>query len=341
MPNYTLMTNPDRTSWLKSRQDGIGGSDVAAILGDSPWKSPYGLWGEKTQNIEAKDISQNPRVEAGTRLEPLIREWFQDLHPDLYVFPTDIEGSITTFVSKDRPWAMADLDGIAIDLDNPKRKPIVVEIKTAHTPYATEWRDPSFGNAAIPKHYLDQVLHYLSVTGWDEAYVCVLIDGWDLREYHITRDDMLIDSNDAKVDEFWTENVQKRISPPPTTKADGQSIFANHPASQGIRHLTSEGEQEDFEELIDDWSDAKEKVQAAEAVLDAATCALKAAIGNDKGVALDSGTITWVKKTRPKTDTKAMLAEDPDLCHAYDELKAKHTEKIPADGGLRWKAAKQ
>lgn len=27
--------------WLKERQKGIGGSDVAAILGMSPWRTPY------------------------------------------------------------------------------------------------------------------------------------------------------------------------------------------------------------------------------------------------------------------------------------------------------------
>lgn len=30
----------DRTEWLKARRSGIGGSDIAAILGLSPWATP-------------------------------------------------------------------------------------------------------------------------------------------------------------------------------------------------------------------------------------------------------------------------------------------------------------
>ena len=32
--------NMDRLDWLKARQSGIGGSDVAAIMGLNKWKSP-------------------------------------------------------------------------------------------------------------------------------------------------------------------------------------------------------------------------------------------------------------------------------------------------------------
>ena len=35
--------------WLKERQKGIGGSDVAAILGMSPWRTPYQVWEEKSE----------------------------------------------------------------------------------------------------------------------------------------------------------------------------------------------------------------------------------------------------------------------------------------------------
>ena len=38
--------------WLKERQKGIGGSDVAAILGMSPWRTPYQVWEEKTTPID-------------------------------------------------------------------------------------------------------------------------------------------------------------------------------------------------------------------------------------------------------------------------------------------------
>ena len=38
--------------WLEYRRMGIGGSDVAALLGISKWKSPLELWLEKTGQSE-------------------------------------------------------------------------------------------------------------------------------------------------------------------------------------------------------------------------------------------------------------------------------------------------
>ena len=38
----------NRDQFLAGRKKGIGGSDVAAILGFSPYKSPYQLWLDKT-----------------------------------------------------------------------------------------------------------------------------------------------------------------------------------------------------------------------------------------------------------------------------------------------------
>ena len=38
----------NREEWLQARRRGIGGSDAAAVLGLSPWKSNVRLWEEKT-----------------------------------------------------------------------------------------------------------------------------------------------------------------------------------------------------------------------------------------------------------------------------------------------------
>ena len=43
------MTN--RIEWLKARQKGIGGADVAAILGINPYRTPLDIYREKTTEI--------------------------------------------------------------------------------------------------------------------------------------------------------------------------------------------------------------------------------------------------------------------------------------------------
>ncbi|WP_410960483.1 YqaJ viral recombinase family protein, partial [Salmonella sp. SAL4361] len=47
-----MNTQVNRDQFLAGRKKGIGGSDVAAILGFSPYKSPYQLWLDKTGRSE-------------------------------------------------------------------------------------------------------------------------------------------------------------------------------------------------------------------------------------------------------------------------------------------------
>ena len=56
----------NREQWLEERKKGIGGSDVACILGMSPYKTNVALWEEKVGIREPEDISQKEYVKNGT-----------------------------------------------------------------------------------------------------------------------------------------------------------------------------------------------------------------------------------------------------------------------------------
>ena len=51
--------------WHFERRLGIGGSDVAAILGQSPYKTAYQVWQEKTNRAEPEDLSDKDYVSCG------------------------------------------------------------------------------------------------------------------------------------------------------------------------------------------------------------------------------------------------------------------------------------
>lgn len=59
--------------WLEWRKLGISASDIPVVLGLSPYKTPYQLWAEKTGRYNTVDISANPNVRRGNRLEDTIR----------------------------------------------------------------------------------------------------------------------------------------------------------------------------------------------------------------------------------------------------------------------------
>ena len=61
--------------WLQVRRSGIGGSDAAAALGLSPWKSPLELWEEKAMG-KTQPRQENDAMIFGRLLEPIVREEF-------------------------------------------------------------------------------------------------------------------------------------------------------------------------------------------------------------------------------------------------------------------------
>jgi putative phage-type endonuclease len=61
--------NQGSDEWLVWRSKGITASDMPVILGLSPYKTPWQLWAEKIGRINAPDLSNNPNVQRGHRLE--------------------------------------------------------------------------------------------------------------------------------------------------------------------------------------------------------------------------------------------------------------------------------
>ena len=82
---FTIIDNADHAEWLKARSYGIGGSDAAAVIGKSPYKSNVELFDEKTGRKTAEDISDKPYVRYGNGAEPLIRKLFALDYPEYEV----------------------------------------------------------------------------------------------------------------------------------------------------------------------------------------------------------------------------------------------------------------
>ncbi|SEG88392.1 YqaJ viral recombinase family nuclease [Marinobacterium lutimaris] len=65
-------------AWLDWRAQGVSASDMPTIMGKNPYKTAYQLWLEKTGRANPPDLSNNPNVQRGNRLEPLAREFCED-----------------------------------------------------------------------------------------------------------------------------------------------------------------------------------------------------------------------------------------------------------------------
>ena len=73
-----------REEWLKHRMQGIGGSEISAVVGLNPYMSNVDLWELKTGAMEPEDISDKPYIKYGTQAAPfppyfsLFRTWLSE-----------------------------------------------------------------------------------------------------------------------------------------------------------------------------------------------------------------------------------------------------------------------
>lgn len=194
----------ERADWLEVRKQGIGGSDAAAAVGLSPYKSPLELWVEKTgrdaglPKIDPKDTAHPTYW--GTYLEPIVAAGY-----------TQQTGNRVRKVNAvlqhpQVPFMLANLDREVIGT------PLVqlLECKTAGEFGAKLWQD------GVPEYVQLQVQHQLAVTGKQAAHVAVLLCGQKLEIHLIRRDDELISRLITLEARFW-EYVTTDTPPP----ADG------------------------------------------------------------------------------------------------------------------------
>lgn len=162
---------PGSPEWHTVRATGLGGSEIAAVMGLSPWESRFSLWHRKAGLIGAQE--DTPGTRRGNYLEDAIATWFADEHPEQRVRRTG------TWRHKARPWQIANPDRL---ITGPGGRE-VLEIKTSAR--SDGWGTP--GTDEIPVYYRCQVLWYLDTLGLDTCRVAALI-GLEYREYVVRYD---------------------------------------------------------------------------------------------------------------------------------------------------------
>jgi len=199
--------------WLEERRKGIGASDSAAVMGLSPWRTPYQVYLDKIG--EAKPWDSNPQMSWGLRMEPALRQFYSDVTNRPVRLPDKI-----LYHSKYQ-FLLASLDGFTDD----KR---VVELKTSRI--SKGWGEP--GTNEIPDYYVIQVQHQMIVTDFNVADVVVSIGGGVPELYEVPADKELQEMIIEAEADFWQRVVEGR-PPEPVSYADAISRFSKS-AAEGI-----------------------------------------------------------------------------------------------------------
>jgi putative phage-type endonuclease len=283
--------------WLKSRQQGIGGSDAGAILGINNYKSPLDVYIDKTHEV-VKNDEQSEAAYWGTILEPNVARRFSEKTGKRVRRRNAILQSI------EHPFMTANLDREIVG------EKALLECKTANIFLSSSW-----DSEEIPASYLAQVMHYLAVTGDEKAYIAVLIGGQKFIYKEIARDDELINLIVAKEKDFWENNVLKRVPP----KLDGSDAAERYlkerfkDSTPGtVVNLKSE-----YKDKIKDYFEIKNTIKSLELQVKEIENNIKLEMGEAEiGYAPDYE-INWKSITSNRFDSKRFKAEYPELFKQY------------------------
>ena len=180
--------------WLELRKSGIGGSDAASILGFNKWKSAFQLYIEKTSDF-VEEID-NEFIYWGNVLEDVVATEFARRTGK------KVRRRNQMLRHDDYPFMTANLDRVVVG------ERAILECKTTSQYNKEAWEGDN-----VPAAYICQVQHYLAVTGYDKAYIAVLIGGNNFVWKEIERDDEFIELMIEHEKNFWENHVIANVPP--------------------------------------------------------------------------------------------------------------------------------
>ena len=197
-PTGTLLlpSTATREEWLAERRNGIGASEIPAIIGLSPYATALHIWAEKTGRL-ANDGPMHESAKWGLLLEDTVaRTWADD---NGYTVRR-----IGLIAHVEHPWRRASLDRLV--MDGCDDGPCAVQIKTRSAYKAADYKD------GIPDDVAAQVQWEMHVSGFTHTHVAVLIGGQTLVAHRLDADPQVQSYLIAEAERVW-ECVQADLPP--------------------------------------------------------------------------------------------------------------------------------
>lgn len=312
----------NRDAWLAERRKGLGGSDVAAMLGLSKYKTPYQLWLDKTGR-ETDDQTSEPAY-WGNVLEDVVAREFAKRNG---VKIQRVNGLIKhpalefAFANIDRAVVNPAISGTVRIKDGGLTTDQILECKTA-----SGWLEKLWGDdvESIPDYYLTQCQWYLGNTQAEICHLAVLIGGQKFKQYQIARDDELIKILHDEAKSFWHGNVLADNPPDPTTLNDCLHRWANHVDGKVIDADQS------LIDLIAEYKDMKAALKDGEAEADALKLQIVKRIEDAECIVVNGNKklLSFKSQSSSRFDSKAFKAAHPELSEQFTKTSATRVLRV-------------
>jgi len=316
----TVRQEDDEEGWLRARTHGLGGSDVGAICGVSPFTSARQIYFKKTGQFDdalQPNEAAKERMHFGHILEPIVADEYAQRTGNK-IMTVD-----ATLVHKDYPWALANVDRLIVDGEG---KPIgVLECKTTSEYMKEEWE-----SGDILQSYIYQLNWYLWILGLKKGAFACLVGGNKFYYYDVFRNDELLrDTIIPAAKHFWFDNVLA-LKEPEMQATD--TDFANTTYSEVVKDSEITLLDDTTNDLARTVFNCKTKIAELTKTMKEAQNRLKDRLqDNEIGYTKDF-TVKWSPRSQSRVDTDKLKSNFPDV---YEQVQKKITFRAMSVKGVQ------
>lgn len=310
LPNVTVVSTvrqeDDEKEWLNVRTKGIGGSDIGAICGVSPFSSARQIYFNKTgqfQDALKPGAAAQERMRFGHLLEPIVADEFARRTGKKLL---EIDA---TFCHKDFPWRRANVDRLIVDDDG---KPYgILECKTTSEYNNDEWEE-----GEILLSYMYQLNWYLHILDLKYGAFACLVGGNKFYYYEVFRNDELIENTlIPAATTFWFDNVLALVEPElQATDTD----FANGVYAAVVKNSEITLADDTANELAAVVFECKAKIKELTATMEEAQNRLKDRLQDHEIGYCRDYTVKWSPRKQTRVDADALKRNFPEV---YEQCK--------------------
>ena len=259
--------------WVAEREKGSGASEVAAILGLSPWDTPFSLWLKKTHQAEPEP--ENFAMRRGHYLEDAVVQWWQD----------ETGEKVIKASAADIIYVHPYYDFMRVTPDRiVKGRKKMLEVKST----------AGYMGEDIPDYYLAQCIYQMYVTGIHEEELIYIQGDLTFGRFNVPYDEEFAEFIANKVTEFWNECVVGGKEPECITVSD----FTLKGSDPGT---TIEADKEAYAQLLS-LRTLNKDLNTKEADAEALKDSIKLYMGQNESISFDGRVLaTWKTGTRGRT----------------------------------------
>ncbi len=285
----------ERIEWIQLRKSGLGGSDAGTVLGFNRYKTPFQLYLEKTGQYE--EVVDNEAVYFGNELEDFVAREFAKRTGK------KVRRMNRFLRHKQHPFMTANLDRVVVG------EKAVLECKTA-----SEYMREAWEGDDIPATYLCQVHHYLAVTGFEKAYIAVLIGGNKFVWKEVERDEEFIEILIEREKDFWENHVLADVAPPiDGSNAAGELLKRMYPQDDGTAIMLTK----DDETVLDALEALTEEIKSLETQKKEYENRIKLKLESATEAHSPRHKLTYKTIVSNRIDSKKLKEEAPDVYEKY------------------------